>query len=145
MSATPGRLAWLDAPRGLTVAGMLPVNDPGDWDHVYRPLEHAAGNGSTPTDLLFRLFLFVMALLLSLPTCAVGRRFGMNAIAACAGSELMQILLPALGWQQPLYRHLFAAPLAGPCVASLAWPVAFVALWWPIVRATDRRRLYLRP
>jgi hypothetical protein len=28
---------------------------------------------------------------------------------------------------------------------SLAWAVAFVAPWWPIVRAMDRRRLYLGP
>jgi predicted acyltransferase len=78
---------------------------------------------------------------------ALGRRFGMNAIAAYAGSELMQIVLPALGWQEPLYRRLFAGwltPLVGPCVASLAWAVAFVALWWAIVWAMDRRRLYLK-
>jgi len=76
---------------------------------------------------------------------ALGRRFGMNAIAAYAGSELLQILLPALGWQEPLYRHLFAGwitPLAGPWIASLGWAVAFVALWWTIVWAMDRRRLY---
>jgi predicted acyltransferase len=78
---------------------------------------------------------------------ALGRRFGMNAIAAYAGSELLQILLPASGWQGPLYQHLFAgwlSPPAGPYVASLAWAVAFVALWWAIVWAMDRRRLYLK-
>jgi predicted acyltransferase len=78
---------------------------------------------------------------------ALGRRFGMNAIAAYAGSELMQIVLPALGWQEPLYRRLFAGwltPLAGPHVASLAWAVAFVAVWWAIVWAMDRQRLYLK-
>jgi len=78
---------------------------------------------------------------------AWGRRFGVNAIAAYAGSELMQILLPALGWQEPLYRHLFASwitPLAGPWIASLAWALAFVALWWLIVYAMDRRRCYLK-
>jgi predicted acyltransferase len=356
VSAASGRLGSLDALRGLTVAGMLLVNDPGDWDHVYRPLEHAAWHGCTPTDLVFPFFLFVMgasvalailprlergeppgrlrnaalwralrilalglainalaawwlpgremrwpgvlqrigvcfavvgmfaiymprrawwiaiaallagytALLLwggtlakwdnivdridgavfgrfvwehnpaagqvhdpeglpaTLPAIAssllglcagvwlragqprrllaagvaalalgaawswwiplnknlwtpsfvlwtggwamlallachrlvdlrgwpaLGRRFGMNAIAAYAGSELMQIVLPALGWQEPLYRRLFAGwltPLVGPCVASLAWAVAFVALWWAIVWAMDRRRLYLK-
>jgi predicted acyltransferase len=78
---------------------------------------------------------------------ALGRRFGVNAIAAYAGSELMQILLPASGIQDPLYRHLFAGwltPLAGPYVASLAWALAFVALWWGIVWAMDRRRWYLK-
>jgi predicted acyltransferase len=78
---------------------------------------------------------------------ALGRRFGVNAIAAYAGSELMQVLLPALGWQKPLYRHLFAswiAPLAGPWIASLAWAMAFVALWWAIVWAMDRRQIHLK-
>ena len=78
---------------------------------------------------------------------AWGRRFGVNAIAAYAGSELMQIILPALGWQDPLYNHLFASwvtPLAGPYVASLAWAVAFVVLWWVIVLAMDKRRIYLK-
>lgn len=78
---------------------------------------------------------------------AVGRRFGMNAVAAYAGSELMQILLPALGLQDPLYQHAFASwitPLAGPYVASLAYALAFVAVWWVVVYAMDRKQVYLR-
>ncbi|OZB58036.1 MAG: DUF5009 domain-containing protein, partial [Lysobacterales bacterium 13-68-4] len=54
-----GRLASVDALRGLTVAAMLLVNDPGDWGHIYWPLEHAEWNGCTPTDLIFPFFLFV--------------------------------------------------------------------------------------
>jgi len=355
MTATSRRLMSLDALRGCTVAAMLLVNDPGDWDHVYAPLEHAQWHGCTPTDLIFPFFLFVMgvsagfgivprieqgadkaalfraalmralrivvlglainllaawllpgahwripgvlqriglcfaataacaiwlrprtwwlaiaillggywALLLAggtlepwnnivsrfdsaifgstvysidamsgrghdpegllgtLPSFATslfglcasiwlrrgqrdrlliagiaavllaalwsywlpfnknlwtpsfalccagwamlamfvfhiaidrwhwpapGRRFGVNAIAAYAGSELMQILLPAFGWQQPIYEHLFSGwitPLAGPYVASLAYAIAFVALWWLIVYVMDRRRVYI--
>lgn len=78
---------------------------------------------------------------------ALGRRFGVNAIAAYAGSELMQILLPALGWQEPLYQQLFAGwmtPRLGPYLPSLAFAVVFVALWWLIVYALDRRRIYLK-
>jgi len=59
----------------------------------------------------------------------------------------MQILLPGLGIQDPLYRLVFAGwitPLAGPYVASLAFAVAFVAVWWAIVWAMDRRRIYLK-
>ncbi|MBW8824346.1 MAG: DUF1624 domain-containing protein, partial [Xanthomonadales bacterium] len=58
--AKPQRFASVDALRGLTVAAMLLVNDPGTWDHVYAPLEHAEWNGCTPTDLVFPFFLFVM-------------------------------------------------------------------------------------
>ena len=53
------RLLSLDVFRGLTVAGMLLVNDPGTWGSIYPPLEHAAWNGWTPTDLIFPFFLFI--------------------------------------------------------------------------------------
>jgi predicted acyltransferase len=53
------RLLSLDVFRGLTVAGMLLVNDPGTWEHIYTPLEHAPWNGWTPTDLIFPFFLFI--------------------------------------------------------------------------------------
>ncbi|HWX64846.1 MAG TPA: heparan-alpha-glucosaminide N-acetyltransferase domain-containing protein [Rhodanobacter sp.] len=77
---------------------------------------------------------------------ALGRRFGVNAIAAYAGSELMQIVLPALG-QESWYRHLFAGwmtPRFGPYFPSLAFAVVFVAMWWLIVYAMDRRHIYLK-
>ena len=60
------RLASVDALRGLTVAAMLVVNDPGDWGHVFAPLEHAAWHGCTPTDLIFPLFLFIVGVSISL-------------------------------------------------------------------------------
>ena len=78
---------------------------------------------------------------------AWGRRFGVNALAAYAGSELMQILLPGLGWQDPIYQHVFArwiTPLAGPYVASLAFAIVFVAVWWAIVYGLDRKRWYVK-
>ncbi|HEY5060317.1 MAG TPA: hypothetical protein VII52_02225, partial [Gemmatimonadaceae bacterium] len=53
------RLISLDVFRGLTIAGMLLVNDPGSWGSIYPPLEHAAWNGWTPTDLIFPFFLFI--------------------------------------------------------------------------------------
>ncbi|MDB4917238.1 MAG: hypothetical protein JWM95_4882 [Gemmatimonadetes bacterium] len=53
------RLLSLDVFRGMTVAGMLLVNDPGTWEHIYPPLEHAPWNGWTPTDLIFPFFLFI--------------------------------------------------------------------------------------
>ncbi|HEX3233064.1 MAG TPA: heparan-alpha-glucosaminide N-acetyltransferase domain-containing protein [Gemmatimonadales bacterium] len=56
----PPRLQSLDVFRGLTIAAMLLVNNPGTWSHVYPPLEHAAWNGWTPTDLVFPFFLFIV-------------------------------------------------------------------------------------
>ncbi|WP_461065672.1 acyltransferase family protein [Spirosoma horti] len=54
------RLLSLDFFRGLTVAAMVLVNNPGDWGHIYAPLEHAPWNGWTPTDLIFPFFLFIV-------------------------------------------------------------------------------------
>ena len=54
------RLLSLDVFRGITVAGMTLVNNPGDWGHIYPPLEHAEWNGATPTDLVFPFFLFIV-------------------------------------------------------------------------------------
>src|SRR5258705_10403334 len=54
------RLLSLDVFRGLTIAGMLLVNDPGSWSAIYPPLEHAEWNGWTPTDLVFPFFLFIV-------------------------------------------------------------------------------------
>lgn len=54
------RLVSVDAFRGATVAAMILVNNPGDWGHIYWPLEHAPWNGWTPTDLIFPFFLFIV-------------------------------------------------------------------------------------
>ena len=56
------RLLSLDVFRGITVAGMLLVNDPGTWEAIYPPLEHAKWNGWTPTDLVFPFFLFIVGI-----------------------------------------------------------------------------------
>ncbi len=56
------RLLALDVFRGLTVAGMLLVNNPGSWSAIYPPLEHAPWHGWTPTDLIFPFFLFIVGI-----------------------------------------------------------------------------------
>jgi predicted acyltransferase len=59
------RLLSLDVFRGMTVALMILVNNPGDWGHIYAPLEHAEWNGCTPTDLVFPFFLFIVGVSIS--------------------------------------------------------------------------------
>jgi predicted acyltransferase len=59
-AGAPGRLLSLDVFRGLTVAAMLLVNNPGTWSAVYDPLEHAAWHGWTPTDLIFPFVLVIV-------------------------------------------------------------------------------------
>ncbi|MBA7572702.1 hypothetical protein ES708_14486 [subsurface metagenome] len=60
------RLLSLDAFRGLTIAGMILVNNPGDWRYVYAPLHHAEWHGWTPTDWIFPFFLFIMGVAMAL-------------------------------------------------------------------------------
>ncbi|MCM1066585.1 MAG: DUF5009 domain-containing protein [Muribaculaceae bacterium] len=57
-----GRLLALDILRGITVAGMILVNNPGSWGDIYAPLRHAEWNGLTPTDLVFPFFMFIMGI-----------------------------------------------------------------------------------
>lgn len=54
------RLLSLDILRGITIAGMIMVNNPGSWGHIYAPLRHAPWHGLTPTDLVFPFFMFIM-------------------------------------------------------------------------------------
>lgn len=62
---TTERLASLDVFRGMTIALMILVNNPGSWKYVYAPLRHAKWHGWTPTDLVFPFFLFIVGVSLS--------------------------------------------------------------------------------
>ena len=68
------RLLSLDFFRGLTVAAMITVNNPGDWGHIYAPLEHAPWNGWTPTDLIFPFFLFIVGVSITFALAGEGKR-----------------------------------------------------------------------
>ncbi|HCT94794.1 MAG: hypothetical protein A2X19_11080 [Bacteroidetes bacterium GWE2_39_28] len=59
------RYTALDVLRGMTIAGMILVNNPGTWGKIFPPLKHAAWHGCTPTDLVFPFFLFIVGAALS--------------------------------------------------------------------------------
>jgi predicted acyltransferase len=95
--AANARLLSLDVFRGLTIAGMLLVNNPGSWGAIYPPLEHAAWNGWTPTDVIFPFFLFIVGVTTHL---SLGSR---RARGATDGDIVLQILrrgaiIILLGW-----------------------------------------------
>src|SRR5688572_9372871 len=54
------RILSLDTFRGMTIAGMVLVNNPGTWSAIYGPLKHAEWHGITPTDYIFPFFLFIV-------------------------------------------------------------------------------------
>jgi predicted acyltransferase len=67
----PNRLLSLDVFRGMTIAGMILVNNPGTWGAIYSPLKHAEWHGATPTDYVFPFFLFIVGISITL---ALGKR-----------------------------------------------------------------------
>lgn len=88
MTASPSpRMGSIDALRGLTVAAMLLVNNPGDWGHVYAPLLHADWHGFTPTDLIFPLFLFIAGVSMAF---SLSPRAGEPALRPALRSGLLQ-------------------------------------------------------
>lgn len=100
------RLVSLDVFRGLTIALMILVNNPGSWGHIYPPLAHAHWNGWTPTDLVFPFFLFIVGV-------AMTYSFGKMKEKGTSKSEIYKkvvirsILLFAIGLGMaifPLFR-----------------------------------------
>ena len=67
----PTRLLSLDVFRGMTIAGMVLVNNPGTWSAIYPPLKHAEWHGATPTDYIFPFFLFIVGIAIPI---ALGKR-----------------------------------------------------------------------
>lgn len=123
------RLASVDALRGLTVAAMLLVNNPGDWNHVFWPLEHSAWHGCTPTDLIFPFFLLIAGVSLSLAT---GGRWSRGEPASLVLPPLLKralkvfvlgLVLHLLAWWlmgKPAYRLMGVMQRIGLCLALAA-------------------------
>lgn len=87
-----GRLLSLDFFRGLTVAAMITVNNPGDWGHIYAPLEHAAWHGWTPTDLIFPFFLFIVSVSITF-ALAGAKADGQNVVGKIVKRSVTLFLL----------------------------------------------------
>lgn len=88
--AEPQRLLSLDVFRGMTIAAMVLVNNPGSWDDVYAPLAHAEWNGWTIADLIFPFFLFIVGV-------AINLSLRSRASRAAAGEVLPRILRRSVG------------------------------------------------
>lgn len=154
--ATRGpRWASVDALRGIAVAAMLLVNNPGNWDHVWAPLLHAPWNGFTPTDFIFPLFLFIVGVSLTLaiepalergtPIAPLQRTLLLRALRIV----LLGLALHALAWwwlDTRAFRPLGVLQRIGLCVA-LVVPLALhtrartqwlitagvLLLWWALL------------
>jgi len=97
------RLLSLDILRGITVAGMLLVNNPGTWSHIYTPLEHAEWIGLTPTDLVFPFFIFVMGVSMYFSL----RKFNFKLNGTLLKKIVRRtVLLMLVGWAVSWFSHL---------------------------------------
>src|SRR5580704_4948809 len=92
----PERLVSLDVYRGLTVAGMILVTDPGTYSAVYWPLRHAEWNGATPTDMIFPSFLFIVGVAITLSFAARMKR-GVDRARLAGQVVLRSVMLFAIG------------------------------------------------
>lgn len=95
------RLLSLDILRGITVAGMILVNNPGDWGHIFAPLRHAEWHGLTPTDLVFPFFVFIMGVSMSFSLSkfnySFSLPFGKKILVRAAVLFLLGVLLSWIG------------------------------------------------
>lgn len=104
------RLLSLDFFRGLTVAAMILVNNPGDWGHIYAPLEHSEWNGCTPTDLIFPFFLFIIGVSIS-HSMSFRKSNPASHRKTILKSCRRALILFSLGVFISLYPTIFTAPI----------------------------------
>jgi predicted acyltransferase len=90
------RLLSLDVFRGMTIAGMVLVNNPGTWSQIYSPLKHAEWHGATPTDFVFPFFLFIVGISIAL---ALGKRVESGGINRDIYTKILRraLIIFALG------------------------------------------------
>jgi predicted acyltransferase len=101
-SASSQRLHSLDIFRGMVIAFMVLVNTPGTGEAVYAPLQHAAWDGWTPTDVVFPSFVWITGVALTL---ALARRLeqGISRSELVVQTLKRSAILFALG----LFVYLF--------------------------------------
>lgn len=104
MLTQSNRLLALDVIRGITIAGMILVNNPGSWQSIYTPLQHAQWNGLTPTDLVFPFFMFIMG---------VAIHFSLRKFERLDTTVCMKIIRRTLA--------LFAIGIALDCFSKLCY------------------------
>lgn len=109
MKSVAHHVESLDVFRGITVAAMIVVNNPGDWGAVYGPLLHAYWTGWTFADLVYPWFIFMMGVAMPF---AFSRR-GANRSRRASGPMYRRILR----------RVTFLVGLGLALNAVAAWPV----------------------
>lgn len=117
--------------RGITIAGMILVNNPGSWNHVYTPLGHAVWDGLTPTDLVFPFFMFIMGISMYLSYQKFDFRLtGKTFLKLLRRSALLFLIGLALGWLSLSWRQWNALETAQHNLTG----------WWMSVSSLENLR-----
>ena len=74
---------------------------------------------------------------------AMGRRFGINAIAIYAGAWVLECFLAAVGAGRTI-AGAFKTLIGDPKAASLAYALAFVFFWWVVALVLERKGVRIR-
>ena len=126
VSSTRERLVALDVFRGITIASMLLVNNPGTWSAIFWPLGHAAWHGWTPTDLIFPFFLFIVGVTTELSLR--GRPTG-DAVRKIVKRGVLIILFGILLNWFPFYSRGDLAGIENPTVLDrVMWKIDHLRL-----------------
>jgi predicted acyltransferase len=144
------RLVSLDLFRGITIAGMILVNNPGSWGALYSPVKHADWNGLTPTDLVFPFFLFIVGV--ALPFSFDRRRAQgasrLRLFEHVVRRTLILFLLGLIMAGFPKWPQLATWPgwrLIAPYILAIAGLVLLFAdgpaLAWPDTAASRARKI----
>jgi predicted acyltransferase len=129
----PRRLLSLDVVRGLAVAGMLLVNNPGVRAATPAPLRHSVWSGFSPADAIFPIFLFAIGMSIPMSTRAAAPRQVLRRVVMLwlLGAALVTLKYRHLGLGAGVLQHIAGAYLLSWLVLRLPrrWqPVAAVAL-----------------
>lgn len=135
-----GRIRALDAFRGLTVAAMILVNNPGSWSHIYPPLAHAEWHGWTPTDLIFPFFLFIVGVSI-IVAFARRERQGATGKQLLGKALLRGVIIVALGLLLSGFPHYDLATIRIPGVLQRIGVVYLITAWIYVGFGPSARRV----
>lgn len=136
-AARPARLRSLDALRGIAVAAMILVNNPGDASHIHPALRHAEWNGIAAADFIFPFFLFVVGVATAL---SAGRPLGLSLWRRTALLLALGLFLngfPLFDWSElrlpGVLQRIALCSLLATLAAAWLQPRGLAILWATLV------------